>query len=369
MRAHTRLEVNWSVLAENLATVAKLAPSAQVLPMIKADAYGHGLLPVGRFLAEEIKSKAMGVATLAEGESLKMALPHYQGKIYIFSDTLVTEPAHHSRYTGQMLLPVLHDMDSLNTFLTDPCFRHLPVTLKLNTGMNRLGIDQSDWEAAGKAILRSGRKSIHHLMSHFARAASEIKPDDKSHKQKALFEQGKALFRGMGLSIEETSLANSGAIEQQFACEETWVRPGLMMYGPHSFKPQTKMVSSLVTRVMKVFSVKKGVPVGYGTHVAGEDGIMAILSLGYGDGFPTQSTGYDFTVNGEKARVFGRVNMDMAFLFFSESAAGKIKTGDEIRFWESDPMVITNWAAHMNTHAYQALCGLTARIPRVYRRG
>lgn len=369
MRAHTRLEVNWATLAHNFEQVKKLAPKARVLPMIKADAYGHGLAPVGRFLAEEIKAEAMGVATLAEGESLQQALPHYTGRIYIFSDTLVTEPKFHSRYAHQNLLPVIHDMESLKTFLHDPCFKHLPLTIKLNTGMNRIGVDAENWEEMGRAIVKSGRKSIQHLMSHFARAASEIKPEDKSHKQRAQFNEALALFRGMGISIEETSLANSGAIEQRFACDETWVRPGLMLYGPWSYQGTTQMVSSLITRVMKVFPVKKGTPVGYGTHVAGEDGVIAVLPIGYGDGFPTQSSGYDFMINGEKARVFGRVNMDMAFLFFNTSALGKINVGDEVKFWETNPQTLIDWATHMNTHAYQALCGISSRVPRVYRIG
>lgn len=369
MRAHTRLEIYWDRLAQNFATIRSLAPTAQILPMVKADAYGHGLIPVGRFLAEEAQVAAIGVATLAEGESLTQALPTFTGRVYVFSDTMVTEPVHHRRYAGKQLLPVIHDLESLKVFLREPGFRHLPLTLKLNTGMNRLGIDYADWELAGQLIVQSGRRSIQHLMSHFARAAQAIRDGDKCHRQRALFEEGKALFQGMGLAVEETSLANSGAIEQRFACDETWVRPGLMLYGPWSFRGETQMISSLITRVMKVFPVKKGTPVGYGTHVAGEDGLVAVLPIGYGDGFPTQSTGFDFSVNGHPARVFGRVNMDMTFLFLSETAIGAVRAGDEVRFWRADPAALMSWADHMNTHAYQALCGISSRVPRVYRLG
>ena len=173
----------------------------------------------------------------------------------------------------------------------------------------------------------------------------------------------------MGISIEETSLANSGAIEQQFACDETWVRPGLMLYGPPSVKPTTQLVSSLVTRVMKVFPVKRGVPVGYGVSVPAEDGVIALVPIGYGDGFPTQSTGFNLVVNGMKAKVFGRINMDMAFLLLPADAMGKIKVGDEVRFWDAEPKPLLDWAQHMETHAYQALCGVSSRVPRVYRLG
>lgn len=369
MRAHTRLEVYWARLARNWQRVQQLAPHARILPMIKANAYGHGLVPVGQFLAQELKVETLGVATLGEAETFLHETPSYRGRVMVFSETNLIEKEFHSRYSSQQIIPVVHEMPALDVFLNDRCYKHLPLVMKLNTGMNRLGIDETDWEAAGQAILKSGRKSIHHLMSHFASSYTEYKTGDKTHRQVEAFQRAVSLLRGIGLTIEETSLANSGAIEQGIGKDETWVRPGLMLYGPHSFAGNTEMVSSFVTRMLKVFPVKRGVPIGYGNHVTSEDGFIAVLPLGYGDGFPTQLSGYKFKVNGLEAKIFGRINMDMAFLFFPTSAEGKIKAGDEVRFWDQDTRDVDAWAKHMDTHAYQAMCGISSRVPRVYRLG
>ncbi|MBY0517409.1 MAG: alanine racemase [Bacteriovoracaceae bacterium] len=364
MRAHTFLEVYWARLAHNWEVIQKLAPQSQIMPMIKANAYGHGLVAIGQFLSEELKAKALGVATLGEAEAVS-----HLNKVYVFSDTLVSDREYHARYSGHNIIPVIHDMKSLEMFLNDRCFKHLPLVIKLNTGMNRLGLPESEWESAALEIVKSGRKNIHHLMTHFARSFNEIKAGDTTHQQADLFKKALSLFKSHGISVDETSLANSGAIEQRFATNETWVRPGLMLYGPPSAKEQTKMVSSLVTHVMNVFEVKKGMSIGYGESLAPHDGTIAVLPIGYGDGYPTQSSGFELSVNGMNAKVFGRVNMDMTFLLFGHDSQNKIKLNDEVRFWNENPQELLSWAEHMKTHAYQALCGVSSRVPRLYRLG
>jgi alanine racemase len=369
MREHTRLEISWAALTRNWEVIQNLAPRAQILPMIKANAYGHGLVKVGQFLHQSLKVKTLGVATLGEAETFLHETPRYAGVVLVFSDSNLTDPGISSRYQTKSIVPVIHEKSALEVFLSDKNFSHLPLVIKLNTGMNRLGLDETDWEWAAQLIVKSGRKSIQHLLTHFACSYMHYEEGDKTHRQEAAFARGLALFKAAGLAIEETSLANSGAIEQQASVEHTWVRPGLMLYGPGSFKARTEMISTFSTRILKVFEAKRGVPVGYGTHVPLEDGVMAVLPVGYGDGLPTQASGHKFQTLGFETKVFGRVNMDMAFLFFPKAAWGKIKAGDEIRFWESDPAAVVSWAEHMGTHPYQAMCGISGRVPRVYRLG
>jgi alanine racemase len=336
--------------------------------MIKADAYGHGLIPLGKFFAEEMLAQALGVATLGEAEALTLALPDFKGRVYVFSDTLVSEKTYHARYKSHTILPVIADLASLEVFLSDGCFKHLPLTLKLNTGMNRLGVAERDWEQAIALIKASGRRSVQHLMSHFACAAQKAAPGDQNQQQQESFARALALFRGAGLAIEETSLANSGAIEQGLSTEETWVRPGLMLYGPVNFATPTKLVSRLVTQVMRVFPVKRGEHVGYGGAVVPGDGEMALLPIGYGDGFVTQSTGQAWAFGEASGSVFGRVNMDMSFLYFTGEHVGKVKEGMELELWGTDGHArLEAWARHCGTHAYQALCGISSRVPRIYR--
>lgn len=367
MRDHTRLEVYWARLARNWQRIQDLAPQARVLPMVKANAYGHGLIPVSRFLTEELGASLLGVATLGEAEAVIRELPDYRGKVYAFSEVNLRDKATHARYAGDNIHPVVSTFEDLEIFLHDRCFKHLPLVLKLNTGMNRLGLAENEWEAAGALIKQAGRTSIQHLLTHYAYSYQTLKPGDRTNRQAESFKKALALLRGQGLSIEETSLANSGAIEQKFTVDETWVRPGLMLYGPPSVNWNGEIVSSLVTRIMKVFPVKKGLPVGYGGNTTAEEGLMAVIPLGYGDGFPTQASGWTFQHQGMKAKVFGRVNMDMTFLFFPTEALGRVKVGDEVRLWDADPAPLLSYAEHMQTHAYQALCALSSRVPRIYR--
>jgi len=369
MREHTRLEISWAALERNWEVIQRLAPGAQILPMIKANAYGHGLVEVGQHLASALKAKALGVATLGEAEVFLKATPKFQGQILVFSDSNLTDPGIEARYADERIVPVLHEASALEVFLRSKAFAHLPLVIKLNTGMNRLGLEEGEWEWAATRVLQSGRRSVQHLLSHFSCSYMEYEDGDKTHRQEAAFARGLAIFKAAGLSVEETSLANSGAIEQKISVNHSWVRPGLMLYGPGSFAARTEMISSFKTHIMKVFPVKRGVPVGYGTHVSLEDGVIAVLPVGYGDGLPTQLAGHKFPALGFETKVFGRVNMDMAFLFFPQDAWGKIKAGDEVRFWEKDPAAVVSWAEHMGTHPYQAMCGISGRVPRVYRLG
>jgi alanine racemase len=143
-----------------------------------------------------------------------------------------------------------------------------------------------------------------------------------------------------------------------------------MMYGPYSVEPRVwdgHQISKFVTKVLKTFPVKKGTPVGYGVNVAGEDGFVAILPVGYGDGVMTFWSGLKLTVNGYPCSIFARVNMDMTFLFFSPEVEGKIKAGDVVEIWNHDNRVITDIANQMRTIPYALMCGITGRIPRKYK--
>jgi alanine racemase len=184
------------------------------------------------------------------------------------------------------------------------------------------------------------------------------------------FQKAKKILSDAGVEVKETSVSNSGAIEQKFGIEETFVRPGLMMYGPPSVEPRQwdgYQISKFVTTVLNTFQVKKGTPVGYGINVAGEDGFIAIIPVGYADWSVTTVSGSELLVNGRKARFFARVNMDMAFLMFDPSVENKIKTGDRIEIWNHDNRVIADLATQMKTIPYHLMCGVTNRIPRIYK--
>jgi alanine racemase len=366
MRHSTFLEINLGLLQENISKIKKLAPT-KILPMVKADAYGNGLIPISRFLVQECGMNLLGCASLGEALEIFRQCPELDVEMMVFSDSEITNPDLLSAYNEFAITPVLHHRSHLEMVLKHPDLKKLPLVLKINTGMNRLGLSLDELAEFSPQLKNRGVK---HLMTHFACSYYQLKTGDKTHRQMEEFVQAKKILADAGVEVKETSVSNSGAIEQKYGVNETFIRPGLMMYGPQSVEPSLwdgHQISKFVTTVLNTFLVKKGTPVGYGINVAGEDGFIAIIPVGYADWSVTTISGADIVVNGQKARFFARVNMDMAFLMFDPSVQNKIKTGDRLEIWNHDNRVITDLATQMKTIPYHLMCGVTNRIPRIYK--
>ncbi len=367
MRHSSYLEINLRLLSENMEKIRSLSAKAAIIPMVKADAYGNGLIPVSQHLVREEKINKIGVASLGEAMKLVKECPDLDTEYLVFSDTEIADSKLRSLYSDYNITPVIHQPEDLNYFLNDENLKDVPLILKVNTGMNRLGFSLQELEGN---LPRLKNRGIKHLLTHFAHSYVPQKSGDKTSRQLDEFEKAKKLLADGGVKVEETSISNSGAIEQKIGTHETYVRPGLMMYGPYSVEPRIwdgHQISKLITKVMKTFLVKKGTPVGYGINVAGEDGFVAVLPVGYGDGIPTFASGIKLSVNGHPCTIFARVNMDMTFLIFAPDVAGKIKAGDMVEIWNHDNRVISDIAAQMKTIPYALMCGITGRIPRIYK--
>lgn len=368
MRHSSFIEVNLGLLAQNFQQIQNLAPKAQILPMVKADAYGNGLVPVSRHLVKECGVRKLGCATLGEALKIREECPDLKSEILVFSDTEIQNPKLREAYHNQHITPVIFQPSDLEVFLSDSNLKKVPLVLKINTGMNRLGLSAEELEKC-LPLLRS--RGVDHLVTHFARASDVLKEGDKSHRQYDEFKKMKKFLTDAGVEVRETSVANSGAIEQKFGVDETYVRPGLMLYGPPSVEDPIlwngHQISRFVTKVITTFSVKKGVPLGYGVSVADRDGFVALVAVGYGDGLIALDSGTRLMVKGHQAKVFGRVNMDMAYLFFDPEVSGKIKNEEQIELWNHDNRVIADIAAQNKTIAYKLMCGISSRIPRIYK--
>lgn len=367
MRHSTFLEVNLGLLQENIQHIRKLT-KAKILPMVKADAYGNGFVPVSQTLVNECGLNTLGCATLGEAIYLFNQCPELKVDMLVFSDSEITNPDVARAYEDYAITPVLHLKSDVEHVLGNSALSRLPLVIKVNTGMNRLGLSLEELSDLAPRLKARGVK---HLMTHFACSYYPLKIGDKTHRQMEEFVKAKKILADAGVEVQETSVANSGAIEQQFGTDETWVRPGLMMYGPPSVESPViwkgHQISRFVTKVMKTFEVKKGTPVGYGINVAGEDGFIAIVPVGYADLSVSTISGAELMVNGFKAKFFARVNMDMSFLMFDRSVAGKVKVGDQIEIWNHDNQTIAELATQMKTIPYHLMCGVTNRIPRIYK--
>ncbi|MDA9793199.1 alanine racemase, partial [Bacteriovoracaceae bacterium] len=247
----------------------------------------------------------------------------------------------------------------------------VPLVLKFDTGMNRLGIKCNDVTKVIEMLRGCGRNSIDHLMTHFACSYYRSKENDRTSKQYNEFKIIKEKFISSQISVKNTSVSNSGAIEQGIGLEESHIRPGLMLYGPQSTMSKERLwhslnISSLESAYIKKSYVKKGTPIGYGATPVHCAGTLLVLPIGYGDGFLNFYSGAAVNYKHFTGRVVGRVNMDLTFVLFEDVAIEEFSELDLINFWDHDPKKIENLSMQLKTIPYQLFCGISSRIPRIY---
>jgi alanine racemase len=244
--------------------------------------------------------------------------------------------------------------------------------------MNRLGLDSDLAPKIINMLKKHGRMSVHHLIGHYANASYPMDSNERNLFQRATFLELKKLFTDAGIILERTSHSNSGAIEQGVGFKEhgdTHIRPGLMMYGPTSLLAEYtdrgnfkgKVVSRLETYIIRTFEVKAGTPIGYGSTVCPHDGVVAILAIGYGDGFSTRYAGAHLYHNGFEGVITGRVNMDMIQVLFPIEAKDHIAAHEIFTIWGGREGDLLKFSDEIKTIPYELFCSLLPRIPRVYR--
>ena len=373
MRSSSRLVVDFSLLEGNHRALVEMCPHNDIIFMVKANAYGHGFYPIVHFAHEELGMREFGCASLEEAIGLRS---HLEGKfdIIVFSETCLGSEKYGELYGRYRLIPLVSSLEGLDFFLSNPDFRYVPLYLKFNIGMNRLGISCLQVEAVADKIKATGRKSIDHVMGHYSCSFLSMEGHTINQESETNFQGVKSALRAAGLGVEKTSTANSAAIEQGAGLKESHIRPGLMLYGPSGLAKEArrgrwkgKMISRLETEIFQVFPVEKGTPVGYGATPCPGEGVVAIIGLGYGDGFSTHYEGVELEHQGVRGKVWGRVSMDMAQVFFEPGSRPKV--GDSFQVWDHDGDGFERISEQSGTHYYELLCQLSSRLPRAYRKG
>ncbi len=378
MKYRSRLIINLENLRFNYSAIKKMSPDSQILFMVKADGYGHGMIPIVHFAVTDLGIKEFGCASFAEALELREELSELEFDIYVFSDTHLMEPENAEIYAKRRILPVISNLLELEFLLHSPELINLPICLKFNTGMNRLGLDPMDTPKIVNMLKLHGRHSIHHLFSHYANASFSMKTDERNIFQRTRFLEIKKFFFDSGIILERTSQSNSGAIEQKagFTHEgDSHIRPGLMMYGPTSLLAendqggnfQGKTVSRLETYIIRTFEVVAGTPLGYNSTPCPRDGVVAILAIGYGDGFSTHYSGAHLYHKGFEGQIIGRVNMDMIQVLFPVEANQHLKAQDVFIIWGQQEGDLLKFSKETKTIPYEIFCSILPRIPRVYR--
>lgn len=354
--------IDLAALKHNLQQVRHYAPESQVMAVIKANAYGHGVFEVARALEE---SDAFAVARLSEGLLLRR---NGIGKPIVILEG-VSDLNELELAAKHKLSPVIHHQHHLELFSQIATSDKMSFCwLMVETGMHRLGIAAEQVEQALSVLARSQViDGPIGLMSHFANADSI--GDVRNESQLTVMLQ---LAEQTGL---EVCMANSAALISLSQSQQQWVRPGLMLYGVSPFddkcgealglKPAMQLVSSLIA----VYALKAGDEVGYGgTWRASKDQRVGVVSIGYGDGYSRHlSAKGHVIIHGIKLPVIGRVSMDT--ICIDLSACPDAAVGDEVVLWGHERLPVEQVAQQIGTIAYEPLSVLAERVRREYHYG
>jgi alanine racemase len=356
IRARIRLDA----VRHNYRQAKVLAPGAQALAVVKANAYGHGAVAVAHALAEE--ADGFAVAYLEEGLELRES--GILAPILLLDG--IFSPDEITILDRAGLTPVIHSGLQLEWLLAARPERPLDCWLKMDSGMHRMGFSPEEFAAAYADLADCPHVRSLVLMSHFARADEPA--HDYTEQQMRVFEQATAAMRA------PRSLSNSAAVLAWPRAHGDWTRPGIMLYGASPFEcalPPAASLRPAMTLESVLISVRDldpGEPVGYGGRFVCERPTrVGVAAVGYADGYPRHAPdGTPVAVGGRMTRIVGRVSMDLVTLDLTgiEDAA----IGDPVELWGAQ--VSANAVAEASgTIAYQLFTNISKRVPLVYEDG
>lgn len=356
--------IDRAALRANLQALRSAAPKSKLMAVVKANAYGHGIKPALEALAE---ADGFAVARLEEAIVIDDQSLTDQ-RLLLLEGVTSREATQEALQRGFDL--VVHNFEQLQWLAGSLCQSDL--WIKFDTGMNRLGFAEADFERVVTDLRRlradwpvSGRCPQLRMMSHFACADEPTREENLAQEQR--FSGLKARWEAEFGPVE-SSFCNSAALLSRPSWHGDWVRPGISLYGVSPFEGVSaealglQPVMTLETEVIALRSLKVGESVGYGaTWRASRPSKIAILAAGYADGLPRHlPSGAPVLVDGKRASVTGRVSMDM--LAVDVSDIPQVRVGSSATLWGKG-LPVEEVATAAGTIAYELLCALNQRVP------
>jgi alanine racemase len=360
----TQAVINFENLRHNFKVLSDLAPNKLVL-VVKADAYGHGLKQV--VLALGVVD-CFAVATIDEALIVRKYRPKVkvlllEGFLNSYELRIAYENNFDSVVHQQQQLDLLDELQS-----TTKPDKKMTVWLKYDSGMNRLGFTDTEFTQALEKL--EAHKNIKELilMSHLASA--NLRQSNFTTQQTKKFLK----YKGH----HHVSLSNSSALLNKDNLEDEWCRVGLALFGVSPIETtmasdyQLKPVMTLKTNVIAIKQIKSGESIGYSqTYTASTNMQVAIIGIGYGDGYPWSLSKAAYAkIKGKEANIVGRVSMDMMAIDITDIMhETPVNIGDSVLIWGDDnvshlPLEIV--ANHAYTIPYVLLCQITSRVHYVY---
>ncbi len=341
--------IDFAALRDNLRTIRQRVSGARLWAVIKANGYGHGLIPVAHALRE-----ADGLAVSCLEEALLLREAGIRQPILLLEGLFGPDEIQAAWEAGLEL--VVHAEAALTVLEATP--RRWPrLWIKIDTGMHRLGFSLHEFPDIHGRVARLSATDPG-LMTHLASA------DEPGHP--GVEAQLAAFWRVTQGRPGPRSLANSAAILQYPQCHADWVRPGLLLFGVSPVPGRLveamglKPVMTFATEIMAIKRVHQGDRVGYGGVFQAEaDGWIGIAAAGYGDGYPYHApSGTPVTVAGRIVPLAGRVSMDMIAV---DLGSHPVAIGSPVTLWGRD-LPVETVARHAGTIPYELLCGVAQRV-------
>jgi len=357
-------------LAANLAIITQRIGRRPILAVVKANAYGHGAAEIARALEREGVS-FFGVALPEEGVELRAS--GIRSPILLLGGAT---PSQADMVLAHDLTPAVYRRDQIDALGAAAARRgtRIGVHLKVDTGMGRLGVPGAEVQAFAALLAAAPHLRVDGIFSHLA--VADAPSDPFTRLQIDQFQNAVQALRAHGLNPAHVHLANSAAIMDHPPAWMTLVRPGIVLYGYPPSKDVTPLavrpVLSLSSRIIYIKDVPAGASCGYGrTWQAPRPSRIASLAIGYDDGLPRLAGNRGAVlVRGRRVPIVGRVSMDLTTVDVTDIPAAAL--GDEaVIIGRSDDAEIgaPEIAAWAETITWEILCGVGARVPRLYRRG
>jgi len=354
----TEAIIHLNAFAHNLSQVRVCAPKAKVLAMVKANAYGHGLIPVARALVAA-GVDALGVAVTQEALQIREA--GIIEPIWILEGFFDKEEL--EVIAREKLIAVLHDAHQLTLLKQYPLSSPLSVWIKVDTGMHRLGFHIDEIKAIVETLRALPWVHIAGLMTHFSDA--DVPSRGKTKDQIQLFNTVAADY------ALPRCAGNSAGIMAFPEAQYEWVRPGLMLYGVNPLQENTKshplkVAMTLQSQLISVKKIKQGATVSYGsTWQAPHDTTIGVVAIGYGDGYPIHAkVGTPVLIQGQRYPIVGRVCMDMLVVDLGQGS--HLRVADSVTLW-GESLSVTEIAECADTISWDLLCSVMQRVTYHYQ--
>ena len=351
--------VSLGAIAHNYGQACRFAPASRSIAVIKANAYGHGMVKVAEQLQDMVP--AFAVAFIEEAVQLRDA--------GISKPILVLQGVNHAAEISEAAAGnfwlLMHRQQQLDWLLSAKLKDPVRVWLKVDTGMHRFGLAPDTLDLICPKLDTSANVQADVVLCTHLASADDLS-DPQTREQVDII---RACSNKHGLAV---SIANSAAILQWPEAHAKWNRPGYMLYGScptgstdnDSFDLHPAM--SMCSEIVAIRNIRPGEGVGYGHDwVASEHSKIGTIAIGYGDGYPRHApNGTPVLVNGQRVPLTGRVSMDA--ISVDLTGLEKVEIGDPVELWGQN-LPVNELAAAAGTIGYEILAGLTGRVPLVYR--